>query len=380
VDERALARLLHIKEDWGPCKIATKLGELRGGRAPSHSAISFLLRGKRYKINGVSKRKGRKRRTTKGEDARLVKVLDRLQAKYGNRREVTAQMLLVRWRTKADREHNTDPTNAKKPKVSTGIVSSRLRENKRGWKRLVERIDLTAEDRLASKQWGKVNKKISKDKWKKKIMVIDNKTFTCRTNKKGRAFSQSTAVRGAYLGRGNRFKITKPSKFKHRMNTGQGKVEILAGVVDGKVAVWHEVRGKWCSKAYADIVDDVITPAMHATGAEILLRDNDPKGYDTYKGAAAEQGNNLAVKPLPARRPDLNVCDYWLWNRINREMRATEAAWPTTRKERFEAWKARLKSVAQNLPQADVYTAQASMHRRCRELETNNGTWIKRDA
>ena len=33
-----------------------------------------------------------------------------------------------------------------------------------------------------------------------------------------------------------------------------------------------------------------------------------------------------------------------------------------------------------SLPQAEVYAAQVSMHRRCRELETNNGSWIKRDS
>jgi hypothetical protein len=134
-------------------------------------------------------------------------------------------MCLARRKTQADKDHNKDPS---KPKVTTGIVAARFREDKRPWKRLVERLHLTAEDKQSGVAWGHKWKSKSAKFWGGKVLVIDNKNFTCRTNAKGRLFSHTTRIRGAYLGRGVRMKITKPSKLKHR--EGQGNINVLARV------------------------------------------------------------------------------------------------------------------------------------------------------
>ena len=263
------------------------------------------------------------------------------------------------------------------PKVTPGIVSARFRERKLPWKRLVERLNLTKEDREGAVKWGRQWKSKKAKFWDTKVMAIDNKNFTCRTNAKGRLYSHSTRIRGAYLGRGMRMKITKPSKLKHR--EGQGSVNVLSGVLGGKVVLWVVIKERWNSQVYADLVKGAIRRAMKRTGATHLLRDNDPKGYQTKRGLAAEAQEAWTVLRLPVRRPDLNVLDFHVWNAILRAMAEEERTWPTTKKENKEEWAARVKATAKKLNKEHISKGMRGMVRRCAELVKTKGDWIQRD-
>ena len=51
----------------------------------------------------------------------------------------------------------------------------------------------------------------------------------------------------------------------------------------------------------------------------------------------------------------------------------------TSHKEKLDVWKGRLRDTALGLEESAVEKAQGSMYRRCRELETSGGNWVKRD-
>ena len=75
----------------------------------------------------------------------------------------------------------------------------------------------------------------------------------------------------------------------------------------------------------------------------------------------AEQVN---IKPfaIPKRSPDLNVCDYALWQEVNKRMRAQEKAWPNSRKETRKAFMARLRRTAMRLPSSFVEKAIGNIY------------------
>ena len=45
-----------------------------------------------------------------------------------------------------------------------------------------------------------------------------------------------------------------------------------------------------------------------------ILEDNDPTGFRSKAGMKAEEKSGLTVLQIPKRSPQLNMCDYALWN------------------------------------------------------------------
>jgi hypothetical protein len=154
---------------------------------------------------------------------------------------------------------------------------------------------------------------------------------------------------------------------------------VLAGVVGGKVVLWEVIEGRWTSQKYADLVKGAIKRAVEKTGATHVLRDNDPKGYQTKQGLAAEAEQAWVVMNLPVRRPDLNVLDFHVWNAILRAMAKEEFAWPTTKTETKGEWAKRVKATARKVDKAAVLRGMRGMAKRCREIIANGGSWIKHD-
>ena len=78
-----------------------------------------------------------------------------------------------------------------------------------------------------------------------------------------------------------------------------------------------------------------------------LLEHNDPTGFKSKMRVEAKAAAGIKVLEIPRRSPDLNVCDYALWEEINKWMRHQELKWPKGKRESRQAYVARLR---QTLP------------------------------
>ena len=97
-----------------------------------------------------------------------------------------------------------------------------------------------------------------------------------------------------------------------------------------------------------------------------VLEANDPTGYKSGLAKEAKAEVRIITNDLPKRSPDLNVLDYSLWTEINTRMRALEKMFPKSKKESFDAFKARLRRTALGLPASVVRKAVSGMYKRVR--------------
>ena len=103
------------------------------------------------------------------------------------------------------------------------------------------------------------------------------------------------------------------------------------------------------------------------------MEDNDPTGFKSNKGKAAKAAARVQPFVIPPRSPDLSLCDYALWQEINRRMRRRESTWPKARKESREAYLLRLKQTALRLPKAFLEKSVKDTRRRCQLLHKAKG-------
>ena len=76
---------------------------------------------------------------------------------------------------------------------------------------------------------------------------------------------------------------------------------------------------------------------------------------------------------VPKRSPQLNVCDYALWIRINKRVRRQERRWPAGKKETRAAYRKRLRLTAFRLPMAFINKSISNMRVRCKRLLAAHG-------
>ena len=107
----------------------------------------------------------------------------------------------------------------------------------------------------------------------------------------------------------------------------------------------------------------------------IILEDNDPVGYKSNKGKMAKSNMHIEVLEYPRYSPDLNPLDYSLWQQIEKQ---TLEESPKG-KETVEAYKARLRTNALNLPKAAVVKAVEALPRRAQAVVDKQGGNIPRD-
>ena len=196
-------------------------------------------------------------------------------------------------------------------------------------------------------------------------MVIDNKKFAIPTHKNAKAHLKMTKVRGHLRRRGEGLKLgfTKPNSQKHRSNPG-GFVNICAGIVNGRIKLWHELPGAWNGEVAEDLYRGPIMDTLKAHRGRkrqyLILEDNDPVGYKSGKAKAAK--DELKIQPLrfPNYSPDLNPLDFYVWSEIERRALAS----PVTRVESAKQYKARLRRVAMSLPKEPIEKALAVVRKR----------------
>ncbi len=384
-EERGFARALRsLQPDIAVREVARRVHDTyrkpKNLRGPGPDAIGRLFSDETFQTDAV--RTGRPPDTTKREDSRLPAVVEKLEDENRDR-NVVARMINVRWNTKK--------------KISDATVSRKLRKQKRGWKRCLRKIPVDKVNKAICKAWGKKHRRHSVAWWQTGVLAIDCCSFKWYTSPKGKAAAASMKKTGSYRLASEGRKRAAPSPFKHRQ--GAKCVHICGGFGAGATRLWAEYGrkedgdddekrgGGWCGDTYCRIVRYHLTQAVKVNGGKnqlgghnlTVLRDNDPKGFNSNKGRAKEEACGLEVLPLPTYRPDLSPPDYTFWNEINEQMKKDEAAWPEGKRETFDEFRARLKATALGLSKEVVDAGMRSMHRRCRQLDESGGEWTKDD-
>ena len=163
-------------------------------------------------------------------------------------------------------------------------------------------------------------------------------------------------------------------------------VIVIAAVIRGRIRMWEYLDGKWTGEAAAKMYKGPLLKAMkkafpeHAAKKRAfwkVLEANDPTGYKSGLAKEAKAEVRIITNDLPKRSPDLNVLDYSLWAEINTRMRAQEKMFPKSKKESFDAFKARLRRTAPGLPESVVRKAASDMYKRVRMAVAAGGGHIE---
>ena len=94
-------------------------------------------------------------------------------------------------------------------------------------------------------------------------MYMDNTIWKVPASHRAKLYLQKRKVRGHLRTRseGLLAPYTKPCGKKHNMNTGD-KLNIVAGLVNCRVAIWHYVTGPWNGKAASDAYSGPVMRAL----------------------------------------------------------------------------------------------------------------------
>ena len=172
--------------------------------------------------------------------------------------------------------------------------------------------------------------------------------------------------------------FTKPHAKRHKKNTG-GRVMVLAGISEDRVAVWEEVRGRWngarASEMYLGPIAKFLKAKYGNLPSYLIVEDNDPTGFKSKAGLAAKEVAKIRAMRWPRYSPDLMPLDFALWANINARM---DACAPRG-KETVAAFKLRLRRVALSTPRAAVRGMIDRMRAKAQEIYDADGGDIRTD-
>jgi hypothetical protein len=246
-----------------------------------------------------------------------------------------------------------------------------------------EKPEQKAEDRDKREEFGKrwsVEEPQTKEQWETDWAYVDCKTYAPYTTVAGRNYVDRTRVYKQWRKRteGLNAELTKPGKKHRRGASGPGRMYFTL-VANGTVHVFEQT-GKWCTATWLRILCGPVRKAMKKAGCKFLLRDGDPQAFATYAGRAQEGRLRIfKTMQLPPRSPDLNPCDFALWEAIKIEMAKYEEKQLKGVNEKPAVFWQRLEDTARGLSEETVRKLCGSMHRRVSEVATNGGCWIKAD-
>ena len=274
---------------------------------------------------------------------------------------------------KKARMPKTDPTTVARAFAREGIdVSWRTPREK-----LLRGKEHEDERKEACRKW----RFYPENYWTDKVdMYIDNTTWSVPATTRARKYLNQMKVRGHLRTRGEGLQagFTKPSGKKHNMNTG-GKLKIVAGISNCRVAVWHYVDGTWNGDAAVAVYKGPVLKALKKNRGEkksyIMVEDNDPVGYKSGKAVSAKGALNITAIQFPRYSPDLNPMDYFLWQEVGKRM----AKNAPKRLESVQAFKARLRRTALAIPEAIVRKGVSNMKDRVKNCFANRGKHVAWD-
>ena len=210
-------------------------------------------------------------------------------------------------------------------------------------------------------------------------LIMDNKKFQVPTHLKAARHLKQTRVRGHFRTRteGKCKGFTKPNARKHRLNPG-GVLNVCAGIINCRVRVWHYLPKTWNGEVAAETYRGPIRRALVQRRGEkaryVVVEDNDPKGYKSKEAVAAKVELGIHAMQFPKYSPDLNPLDFYLWDAVERRMRAARSA-PKS----VAAYKAKLRRVAMSIPEAEIRAAVLSINARAKAVHAAKGRDIARD-
>jgi hypothetical protein len=107
----------------------------------------------------------------------------------------------------------------------------------------------------------------------------------------------------------------------------------------------------------------------------ISLEDNDPTGYRSNLAIAEKAKQGIQPIQFPTYSPDINPCDYALWDEVQRRMDGPKAP----KNETADAFKRRLRRTALSIPEKVVRKMLSGMVSRMEAVYQNDGGHIPRD-
>lgn len=348
--EKELVRRMHFQQKQRPTDIAKATGR----------NLSSIVRA--LQTTGPPKKPGPKPLLTVKQIDRLEALLETMVEKADAKYEVTAKMLKIRSRSKASERVIMDALHAR------GVFFRPLREKVR-----LTEDDIKDRFAFAKKYRGK-----SAQWWVKTLhAAIDLKTFQVYLNGKARAAANRREVRGTYRKRGQGLDRPHVKSQRRALPGGAASAKIAAGVGGGKVILWDEQKKGWggdaAARLYTGPLLQSLKRAFPGRKTFTVLEDNDPAGFRSSKGLAAKDEAGIKIFRIPAHSPDLNVCDYALWAKVNRDMRAQEETWPKGKRESRDEYLARLQRTAKRLPSEFINKAIGNMKERCARLYEAQG-------
>ena len=348
------AQLLKRMRTVGKLPVATIARIAERNKTQVYKALSGKL---------VFAKRGPKDKLQPKDVNRMVRVLKDMIRTARARWEITLAMLKRRAKIKADDK----------------VVRKALLKKKIKFRRLRSKPVLTKDDIKARWEFAKEYRHKTEAWWRNHIQLfIDLKNFPVYTNAKSRDIAAMRQVRGAYRARGEGLDaayVVLPKELRH--NPGAKPCRIAAGVGGGRVRLWSEIGTTWTGKAAAEMYSGPLLSALKRgwpnKRSYRILEDNDPTGFKSKQGEAAKRKCKISVFKIPERSPDLSVCDYAIWNRVNRTMRRQEKKWARSKKETRSQYIKRLHDVAKALPKTFINDSIGSMVKRCNRLYKAKG-------
>ena len=346
-------------------------------RAAARDGETIYSIAKRFKrststIFGIvhSIQKSRATVVTRVNARKLREVLDKELDKIDMTREVTREYLQLAFERKI------------KKKVTLASFRRLLKLADIKAQSPKSKIDLTEKDLAEGLAFG--NKYVNKSEsfWLNSVHAyIDNKAFAICPTQKTKRSQLRRSPRFVYRYRGQRCRRTlrKPSKGM-RSSTGMKHLHLTVAVSKHGVLFCREVNGTWNAQESVQMYRELAPIVRNAHGFNAnkrihVLEDNDPSGYKSHDAVQAKSDLNIAPFTIPARRPDLSILDYSIWDnvvtRLNEENRTLlrRNDFKETRDEYVE----RVKRIVMSTDVEFVRNSIKNMKKRCSLLVQRGG-------
>ena len=334
---------------------------------PDITTVRRALKGTTHK-RGRSETRGRKRKLSATTLKKIDVTRDKEYEKVGGEGEIPLDT--IRKRARAPEIHRTN--------VARSLERAGLGVKFRSPRQKPMRA---AADEADRKRKCNKYRKLPSSFWQKTVVLyMDNKRWDIPTTAKGKRFLKMKKVRGHWRKRSGGLKkyYTKPNVKKHKVNVG-GSVNVCAGIIGGRVRVWHYLPTRWCGDEAANVYKTVIAPALRRWIGNkkkfISLEDNDPTGYRSNLAIAEKAKQGIQPIQFPTYSPDINPCDYALWDEVQRRMDGPKAP----KNETADAFKRRLRRTALSIPEKVVRKMLSGMVPRMEAVYQNDGGHIPRD-
>ena len=349
-------------QSWTPTQMHDRLVKDRRRRrqsGPDLTTVRRFVRGKTFKRSAAETR-GRKKTLSPANLNTMNRVRDELITKTDGEREITWDEVVHKSRVPTvDRS-----TASKHMKEAFGVQARRPRAK-------LTRNDI---DEAERKRICNTLRKLPRKYWTTSVhLTMDNKRWPFPKSMRGKKYLKKSKVRFVLRkgSEGLKKGYTKQDKRKHRTNLGG--VSLVAGIIKGKVRIWHYLDGKWSGPKAAEVYKKAVGPALvRAHGRKrsyTIIKDNDPTGYKSNDAKQAKKDLNIAPIEFPTYSPDLNACDYALWDEVERCM-AQQVAPP---REAIEGFKARLRRTALAIPKNVILKMLGSMVHRTQSVYDGHG-------